>query len=110
MNQQDDFERNVRRMVASVQRIEQGQWGNSEAAFQAARKLVSQDLLQSDHPEVTARALGELDDSGATQLLQIVEHCSQTFYYGSSVLSVIAIPVGVYWRSSHCIKRTCMHP
>jgi hypothetical protein len=46
--------------------------------LQSVRKLVSQDLLQSDHPEVTARALGELDDSGATRLLQIVEHCSQT--------------------------------
>jgi hypothetical protein len=99
VNQQDDFERNVRRLVAEVRRLEQGHGGTSETALQSVRKLVSQDLLQSDHPEVTARALGELDNSGATRLLKIVEHCSQTFYYSSSVLSVIALPVGVCWRS-----------
>jgi len=104
----EHFERKVRILVRAVEQLQE--WPATQgAAFQTIQKIVSDELLKRDYLEVTVRALGELGESAAARLLNIVEHCSQSFYYSTSVLSAIALPVAVCWRSpierSYQLKR-----
>jgi len=71
----------------------------SSPQYASIRSVISAELLGNEHLEIATRALGDLDEEGAIRLLKIIEHCSETFYYSSSVLSAIALPMAVLWRS-----------
>ncbi len=108
MQDYEHFERKVRILIRAVEQLQE--WPATQGeAFQTIQKIVSDELLERNYLEVTVRALGELNDSAAARLLNIVEHCSQSFYYSTSVLNAIALPVAVCWRSplerSYQLKR-----
>jgi hypothetical protein len=108
MKERDDFDRKVNKMVSDVQFVEK--WPAASAAkLKNIRQVVSEELLERDHMEVTARALGALEEPEASRLLKIVEDCSQTFSYSSCALTAMAMPVAIQWRSplnhSYRLKR-----
>jgi len=98
MKDYSDTERKASWLVSKIGQLRHGP-NLSSPQYASIHKVVSDELMGSDHLDVVTRALGELDEEGATRLLKTIEHCSETFYYSSSVLSVIALPMAVWWRS-----------
>jgi len=93
----DTFDYQVKSLVSMVQRLHKT--GGMDRALEArVRTFVSGELLGGGLPDVTARALGELDDAEADRLHVLVNHCSQTFYRTDSIWSAFAIPVAVNWH------------
>jgi hypothetical protein len=92
------FERQVRTLVAFVQRLEITN-GSDEDASNFIREFVSSEILNDGDLEVTTRAIGELGESESRRLIDLVVHCSSNFYKNGTVMSAIAVPIALLWKS-----------
>jgi hypothetical protein len=100
MRKEDIFDHQVATLVSMVQRL-QKTGGKDKELEVRVRNFVSFELIGRGAPDVTARAMGELDDAEADLLNEMVHHCSQTFYRTDAVWSAFAVPVAVNWHMQH---------
>ena len=106
MRKEDIFDHQVKTLVSMVQRLQKTRGADKELEVRV-RSFVSFELIGRGAPDVTARAMGELDDAEADLLNDMVYHCSQTFYRTDAVWSAFAVPVAVNWHMQHhCRYRT----
>lgn len=99
MNIKSIFNKQVEALVQDVLLLERSQ-GNDQQVYKRVRKQVSGELIHQGQLEITAAAIGALEDEAAISLLQsIVSHCSEHFYLSDRVLSAIALPVTFQMQS-----------
>ena len=100
MRKEDIFDHQVKTLVSMVRRLQKTGGADKELEIRV-RSFVSFELIGRGAPDVTARAMGELDDVEADLLNDMVHHCSQTFYRTDAVWSAFAVPVAVNWHMQH---------
>ena len=98
MRDQDQFDCQVRTLVAFVRRLEVTN-GYDLDAKNYVRNFVAGELLNDGRLEVTAKAIGELSDAESRRLNSLINLYSSTFYKNGWVFSAIAVPVSLLWKS-----------
>ncbi|WP_342616744.1 hypothetical protein [Rhodoferax sp. GW822-FHT02A01] len=103
------FDRQVNQLILDMETL-QDSAGSNTAALSRARHAVGQELLHGKGMDMTAAALGQIEDEATAQrLLAIVRYCSEHFEVeggqgedgqaDSRVLSAVVLPLSVRMHS-----------
>jgi hypothetical protein len=104
MSVKNMLEHQINTMVTDVNRLELS-GGSDAAALARIRSVVSNELLKCDVMEITAGALGELEqETAAKRLMGIVSYCSEHFQCDDRILSAVVLPVSIKLRALNRVQ------
>ena len=108
MSELGDIEREANILANQVRRLHATKCADKDLE-KRVRSFVANELLEKGELAVTAWTMGLISEKEGGLLNEIVSHCSTTFYQNGKILSAIAVPVALLWKSRqdriYCLNR-----